>query len=148
MQWESLGFKDNPFNTDPIIQSTITLYTGHQQEVKVCQNVLHERNVLMVIEGARGVGTTSFANFLRFSAQSKKEYFTPSNEIRVGPGWAIETLLAAILANIVREIELAQLNKVIKDDRFQDARALSLRVAETYRSFGIEAEGIGGNYGG
>jgi len=31
MEWESLGFKDNPFNTDPIIQSTIDLYTGQEQ---------------------------------------------------------------------------------------------------------------------
>ncbi len=147
MQWESLGFKDNPFNTDPIIQSTLELYTGHEQDIKVCQNVLHERNVMLVVEGARGVGTTSFANFLRFSAQSKKEYFTPSNEMRVGPGWSIETLLAVIIANIVREIDLVQTNKVAKDKRFQDAKAVTMRIAETFRSFGLDALGFGINYG-
>lgn len=147
MKWESLGFKDNPFNTDPIIQSTIALYTGQQQLIKVCKNVLLERNTLMVVEGARGVGTTSFANFLRFSAQAEKNYLTPSNEIRVGAGWSIEVLLSVIVANIVREIELSQVKSIMQDKRFKSAKALSTHIAETYRSFGIDAFGFGASYG-
>ncbi len=147
MKWESLGFKDNPFNTDPIIQSTIALYTGQKKAINVSQNVLQERNVLMIVEGARGVGTTSFGNFLRFSAQAKKDYFTPGNEIRVGAGWSIEALLSVIVANIVREIELSQIKKLIKDERFQNAKALSARIAKTYRSFGLNALGVGASYG-
>jgi len=147
MKWEALGFKDNPFNTDPIIQSTIALYTGQQQSIKVGKNVLLERNILMVIEGARGVGTTSFANFLRFSAQAEKNYLTPSNEIRVGAGWSIEILLSVIIANIVREIELSQAKSVIQDKRFKNAKALSTHIAETYRSFGVDAFGFGASYG-
>ena len=53
----------------------------------------------MVIEGVRGVGTTSFANYLRFSTQAKKTYFTPRNEIGVQPDWNLETLLAVIISN-------------------------------------------------
>ncbi len=101
----------------------------------------------MVIKGSRGVGTTSFANFLRFSSQSKKEYFTPRNEIRVEPQWGLETLLAVIIANIIREIELFHPEQVTKDVRFQNAKAISSRIAEAYRSFGIEAFGVGMNYG-
>lgn len=147
MKWEALGFKDNPFNTDPIMQSTVALYTGQERTIHVCQNILLEKNVLIIVEGARGVGTTSFANFLRFSAQAESNYFTPSNEIRVGAGWSIETLLGVIIANIVREIELLGKNEIIKDDRYQNSKALSTRIAETYRSFGINAFGIGANYG-
>jgi hypothetical protein len=147
MKWESLGFKDNPFNTNPIVRSTIDLYTGQKKLIKICQNVLSEKNVLMVIEGARGVGTTSFANFLRFSAQSKNNYFTPTNQIRVGAGWSLETLLAVVIANIVREIELSQNKRIIADARFQNAKALSARIAETYRSFGLNLLGYGASYG-
>jgi hypothetical protein len=68
MQWESFGFKENPFGTDPITQTTLELYTGHNKEIKIFKNVLKEKNILAVIEGARGVGTTSFANYLRFLA--------------------------------------------------------------------------------
>lgn len=147
MKWESMGFLDNPFNTDPIIQSTIDLYTGQERLIKVCKNVLLERNVLMIVEGARGVGTTSFANFLRFSAQAQGNYFTPSNEIRVGAGWSIEALLGVIVAHIVREIELSQVKDLLSDQRFQNAKSLSMRIAETYRSFGVNILGVGANYG-
>lgn len=147
MKWESLGFKDNPLSTDPITQDTLILYTGHADEMKTCANVLHERNVNLVIEGARGVGTTSFANYLRFAAQQDQRYLTPSNEIRVEAGWTLETLLSVVIANIVREIEIFHSEKVVKDKRFLNAKALSLTIAETYRSFGVEAFGFGVNYG-
>lgn len=147
MKWESLGFKDNPFNTDPIIQATISLYAGQKRAIEVCQNVLYERNVLLIIEGSRGVGTTSFGNFLRFSAQTRKDYFTPTNEIRIGEKWALETVLSAVIANVVREIELIQIKEIIKDERFKNAKALTVRISDTYRSFGISAAGFGANYG-
>lgn len=147
MNWESLGFKENPFSTDPISQTTLPIYTGHKNEISAGNTILSEKNVLVVIEGTRGIGTTSFANYLRFSAQAKKRYFTPKNEIRVEPNWNLETLLAVIISNIVREIELSLPTKIIKDKRFQDTRALSLRIAEAYRSFGISAFGFGVNYG-
>lgn len=69
MQWESLGFKENPFSTDPITIDTLPLYTGHTAEVAACKDVVSQKDILMIIEGPRGVGTTSFANFLRFSTQ-------------------------------------------------------------------------------
>lgn len=147
MKWESLGFKENPFSTDPISQTTLPIYVGHKAEIKTGDTVLSEKNVLVVIEGARGIGTTSFANYLRFSAQTKELYFTPKNEIRVEPNWNLETLLAVILSNIVREIELSLPPKIVKDQRFQETKALSLRIAEAYRSFGISAFGFGVNYG-
>jgi hypothetical protein len=147
MKWESLGFKENPFSTDPISQVTLPIYVGHKADIKTCDAVLGEKNVLVVIEGARGIGTTSFANYLRFSAQAKELYFTPKNEIRVEPNWNLETLLAVILSNIVREIELSLPSKIVKDKRFQETKDLSLRIAEAYRSFGISAFGFGVNYG-
>lgn len=146
MQWESLGFQANPFSTEPISQNTLAIYTGNENTITTCQNLLKEKNIVLVIEGARGVGTTSFANYLRFSAQQEKYYFTPRNEVRVKPNWSLETLLAVIIANIVREIEIFQPTSIVKDTRFQDAKALSARIAEAYRSFGIEAFGFGMNY--
>ncbi len=147
MQWQSLGFKTDPLSTDPIVRETLTLYTGHQKEAGMCFNVLSNGDQRIVIEGSRGVGTTSFANYIRFSLQQQKQFFTPRNEIKVDAGWQIETLLAVVVANIVREIELFEADKIIKDSRFQNAKALSVRIAETYRSFGVDAFGVGLNYG-
>jgi DNA-binding MarR family transcriptional regulator len=84
---------------------------------------------------------------MRFNSQKIKEYFTPRNEIRVEPNWLLETLLAAVVSNIVRELELTALKQVAKDKRFIEAKALSQRISETYRSFGISALGVGASYG-
>ncbi|NNM59600.1 MAG: hypothetical protein HKM04_07270 [Legionellales bacterium] len=148
MEWQTFGFKDDPLKTSPIIQSTLALFTGHAEEVRVCLNVLKSSNFRIVIEGARGVGTTSFGNFLRFNVETKKDYFTPSAEIKVEQSWRCETLLAAIISNLVREIELLPVNeKMVADKRFQSAKALSSHLAETYRSFGVDAFGFGASYG-
>lgn len=127
MEWESLGFRGNPFDTDPIRQTTLALYVGRDKTVATCGQVLAEKNVLLVVEGARGIGTTSFGNYLRFNSQAKKQYFTPTNEIRVGAGWTIETLLAVVIGNIVRELDIFQFDRVAKNKKFQDAKALTMR---------------------
>lgn len=148
MEWQAFGFKDDPLKTSPITKATLELFTGHSEEIRICANVLTGSNVRIVIEGARGVGTTSFANYLRFSAEAKKVYFTPRTEIKVEQGWRSETLLAAIISNFIREIELLPDNEnLIADKRFQDAKALSSRIAETYRSFGVDAFGFGVTHG-
>ncbi len=148
MEWQAFGFKDDPLKTSPITKSTLALFTGHSEEVRICLSALSGSNIRIVIEGTRGVGTTSFANYLRFSAEAKKIYFTPTTEIKVEQGWRSETLLSAIISHFVREIELRpELEKFISDKRFQSAKSLSSRIAETYRSFGIEAFGFGANFG-
>lgn len=148
MEWQAFGFKDDPLKTSPVTKSTLELFTGHSEEIRICTSVLTSSNVRIVIEGARGVGTTSFANYLRFSAEAKKIYFTPRTEIKVEQGWRSETLLAAIISNFVREIELLPSNEaLVSNKRFQDAKALSSRIAETYRSFGVDAFGFGASYG-
>lgn len=147
MDWQAFGFKEDPLQTTPITKATLELFTGHQKEVEMCQRVLESPNIRLVIEGARGVGTTSFANYLRFQAQAQKLCFTPRIEIKVEQGWRLETLLAAIISNLIREIELSdESENMISDDRFKDAKSLSTRIAETYRSFGVDAFGFGGSY--
>lgn len=143
MEWEALGFSDDPLDTNPIRQKTRELYVGHEEKVRICSNVLAGKNVNLVIEGARGVGTTSFANLMRFNAQEKKNYFTPAKEIRVEAGWTIETLFAAIISNVVRNIELAFEKEIKNDKAFQEAKAISSRIAETYRSFGAQVGAYG-----
>lgn len=148
MEWQAFGFKDDPLKTSPITKSTLELFAGHKEEVRVCMDVLSGGNVRIVVEGARGVGTTSFANYLRFNSEAKNLYFTPRIEIKVEQGWRFETLLAAITSNFVREIELRpEFEKFLADEKFQAAKSLSSRIAETYRSFGIDAFGFGASYG-
>lgn len=148
MDWQTFGFRSSPLETMPIKKSTLELFTGHAKELQICASVLKGSNVRLVIEGARGVGTTSFANYLRFNAELQKGHFTPRTEIKVESGWRCETLLAAIISNFVREIELRpECEKLLDDKRFKSAKALSSLIAETYRSFGVDAFGFGASYG-
>lgn len=143
MDWEALGFTDDPLDTSPIKQKTLNLYVGHDEQVRVCSNVLAGKNVRLIIEGARGVGTTSFANLMRFNAQQKKLYFTPPKEIRVEAGWSIDTLFAAIISNVVRGLEIGFTEQLKNNALFQDAKSVSNRISEVYRSFGAQIGAYG-----
>jgi len=147
MQWESMGFRDEPFKTQPITAYTLELYTGNIDKIKNSQFALHSNNMVMVIEGSRGVGTTSFGNFLRFKAQEERKYFTPTSEIRVEPNWNADTLMAAIIANVASTLELQYFDQVKDQPKFKEAKAMVQRVTETYRSFGASAFSFGANYG-
>lgn len=148
MDWQTFGFIQNPLNTSPVGKSTLKLFTGHENELRICNNVLAGCNARIVIEGTRGVGTTSFGNYLRFNAEAKQLHLTPIDEIKVDASWRCETLLAAIISSVVREIELLEDNdNLINDARFTAAKSLSSRISETYRSFGLDAFGFGANYG-
>ena len=91
----------------------------------------------MVIEGSRGVGTTSFGNFVRFKVEEAKHYFTPISEIGVEPTWNADTLMAAIIANIVSTLELQHLDAVKNKKEFKEGKAIVQRVTEIYHSFGL-----------
>jgi len=147
MQWESLGFKDDPFRTQPITSYTLNLYTGNKEKLSQAEYALNTSNVNMVIEGDRGVGTTSFGNFLRFKAQEEGKYFTPMSEIKIEPYWNADTLLAAIIGSVVRTLELDYPSKVKDNKYFLEAKAIIGRITKTFRSFGLNGFGIGGSYG-
>ena len=147
MQWESMGFKNEPFRTQPITAYTLDLYTGNQEKIKQSQFVLHSNNLVMVIQGAKGVGTTSFGNFLRFNAQKEKKYFTPNSEIRIEPSWNAHTLMGAVIANVVSTLELQYLDKIKNEPSFKEAKATVQRITEMYRSFGSSVFGVGASYG-
>ncbi|MCP3660170.1 MAG: MarR family transcriptional regulator [Bacteroidetes bacterium] len=146
MDWQTLGCNKNPFETDPINLETLKLFVGHKEQIKRCNNLFDESNINIIVEGARGVGTTSFANYLRFKSQIKKNYLTPRCEIRIEQNWTLETLLSAVIINIVRELEMMHPDKIKKNEIFLKAKALSNRMSEAFNSFGISVFGIGGSY--
>lgn len=147
MQWELLGFNEDPFKTQPITAYTLSLYTGNQKKIEQLQFTLNSDNTVVVIEGERGVGTTSFANFVRFSAKKDKKYYTPTAEIKVEPYWNADTLMAAIIGNLVTSMELDFAEKLKKNKAFIEAKSVVSRITETFKSYGISGLGVGGNYG-
>lgn len=146
MDWELLGFKQYPFSVNPISMKTLDLFTGREDEVRICENILSDNNLRLIVEGARGVGTTSFANYLKFSAQNKKLYLSPRVEVSVEANWNLESLLTAVISNIVREMEIID-GGISKCKAFKEAKALSHHLSEAYNAFGVSAFSIGGSYG-
>ena len=147
MDWELLGYKEFPFSVNPISTNTIDLFTGHEKQIEICQNLLKDRNIRLVVEGSRGVGTTSFANYLKFNAQKMNRYLSPRDEVSVEKNWNLESLLTAIISTVIREIELSHHQAVKKNKTFLEAKALAYRISEAYNSFGVTAFSFGGNYG-
>jgi len=147
MEWQLLGYKEYPFSVDPISADTIDLFTGHQKEVSLCENVLLDKNVRLIIEGARGVGTTSIANYLKFSAQKKGLYLAPRDEVSVEKHWNLESLLTAVISTVVRELEIVHGKNVKNNKIFANAKALAYRLSEAYNNFGITAFSFGASYG-
>lgn len=146
MDWEFLGFTHYPFSVNPISMKTLDLFTGHDKEIQICKNLMTDNNLRLVIEGARGVGTTSFANYIKFLAYEKKLYLAPRVEASVEAIWNLESLLTAVISNIVREMEIMD-SKITKNKIFTEAKALSYRLSEAYNNFGISAFSVGGSYG-
>lgn len=147
MEWELLGYKDYPFSVNPISINTLELFTGHSEEIRICQNILSDRNIRLVIEGARGVGTTSFANYLKFAAQKKNQYLAPREEVSVQKNWNLESLLTAVISTVIRELDITHEKEVKKNKIFVEAKSLSYRLSEAYNSYGITAFSVGGSYG-
>lgn len=147
MEWPLLGYSDYPFSVNPISMSTLELFTGHHKEMLIGQNCLSDKNIRLVIEGSRGVGTTSFANYLKFSAQKKNQYFAPRDEVSVQKNWNLESLLTAVISTIIRELETSYPKEIKKNKTFIEAKSLSHRLSEAYNNFGITAFAVGGNYG-
>lgn len=147
MEWELLGYKGYPFSVNPISIDTLGLFTGHEKEVEICQNILADKNIRIVIDGARGVGTTSFANYLKFPSQKKKQYFAPRDEVSVENNWNLESLLTAVISTIVRELELTHGKEISNNKIFLEAKSLSHRISEAYNNFGVTAFSFGANYG-
>ena len=145
MEWPLLGYTQYPFSTNPIAMDTLDLFTGHEEEIRICKNFLCDKNIRIIIEGARGVGTTSFANYLKFSTQKTGRYFSPRAEVSVQKNWNLESLLTAVISNIVQELELTHAKEMKKNKIFLEAKSLSHRLSEAYNNFGISAFSVGGN---
>jgi hypothetical protein len=147
MEWQLLGYKDYPFSIDPISAETINLFIGHHKEVSFCESVLQDKGVRIVIEGSRGVGTTSIANYLKYSVQKNKLYLSPRDEVSIEKHWNLESLLTAVISTIIREMGIAHENAVKNDKIYKEAKALSSRLSEAYNNFGLTAFSFGASYG-
>lgn len=141
------GLKSNPYTTMPINKETLNLFIGREKEKKLCQLALVSKAII-VIEGGRGVGTTSFGNVVRFNLKKKGKNFTPESEISTGPGWNREVFLANVLSNLVWSLEKEE-TKLGRDKRFIEIKRATHQVRETFKNVSVQLNilGTGGGTG-
>ncbi|MBU1487536.1 hypothetical protein KKH56_05765 [bacterium] len=144
INWERWGFKGNPYNQDPIHEFELDLFVGREKELKMCQAGLATENARIVIEGSRGVGTTSLGNYLRYTLLKKKDYWTPIVEIAVGNNWNQDMLMANTIAALCWSLEQRH-PELIKDRKYKEIKMIIQQVQEKYKSYGAQILGFGAN---
>lgn len=139
---EQWGLKDNPYTTTPINADTLAFFVGRIEERKQCLSALLNKSII-VIEGSRGVGTTSLGNFVRFTHQTKNKALTVTNEISVQPGWNIEILLANVLSSVIWSLE-EKVPNIEKDKNFKEIKRITHHVREVFHNIGLQLTPIAG----
>src|SRR6185369_9087553 len=79
--WQSLGFKDSPYNARPLspIKDDIELLVGRDQEAIEFFTALDASpEGVYILSGSPGVGKTSFLNIQQYLLQAKLSPFGPN----------------------------------------------------------------------
>ncbi len=144
--WEKWHLKDNPYSSNPVTESSLDLFVGRSKEITLCGNGLASFNSRIVIEGGRGVGTTSLANYVKYTLAKSGGYLTTDLEISVGRNWNVELLISNVLAAVVSSLEMRK-PKITSLAGFQKIKRAVCVIDEKFKSFGGQLLGFGAEYG-
>jgi len=78
--WESLGFRESPYNTNPlkVKAEDVELLIGREREsLEFCTQLESSRNGILILSGPPGVGKTSFFNVQQHLLESGQSAFGP-----------------------------------------------------------------------
>lgn len=154
--WESLGFRESPFNTNPLVarQEDVDLLVGRSSEsVDLCTQLGTASEGILVISGRPGVGKTSFFNIQQFLLENDQALFGPKilaarTLCPVQPSDDIRKISIRALDSLYRSVnEWCSINKV---DLPQQTKEIGKWIAGTGTSgfsLGINILGFGGSVG-
>jgi len=138
--FEKWDIPDNICDNYPIGLNSLDLFVGHSRQTKFLSDLLSNKSVV-ILEGEIGVGKTSMGNYIR---HSKKDFFSPFQEIPCKPKWDNDTFMGIVLAAIIKEIMRSESSykKLRKhetiqeiNERFSDIKLANLGI--TGAGFGI-----------
>ena len=138
--------KDNPYSQNPIDENSLNLFVGRKKEIEICSNALSTTNSRIVIEGGRGVGTTSLANYVRYTLAKNSNYLTPNLEISVARNWNQALLLSNVLSAVVYAFE-GKHKGISKNRKFNTIKKATQVIEQKYKTAGLQAFGFGGQLG-
>ena len=161
--WERYGFSDNPFDTRALsmspenklsVSKAFIVGESRQSSVTIMNNFLRGRGGgRIVVEGAVGVGKTTFVNYHRYKweYEAGTKLLTPVQEISVQADWGVREFLISILAATAGRLALAMKPKEAqKDDLLNEISALTGVLFKQTKglSGGLSAFGFGANVSG
>jgi hypothetical protein len=111
--WESLGFRESPYNTHPLMakKEDVELLIGRETEaVDLCTNLETADNGILILSGAPGVGKTSFLNVQQYLLENGLAPFGPKilsarKLCPVQPTDSVKILAVRAIDSLLRSIE-------------------------------------------
>jgi len=144
--WGKWHLRDNPYSSNPINENNLELFVGRKKEINLCSNGLSSFNSRIVIEGGRGVGTTSLANYVKYTLAKKGDYLTVDLEISVGRNWNTELLISNVLSAVISALEVRK-PKIVSLRGFKKIKRATFVIDEKFKSIGGQLLGFGAEYG-
>lgn len=154
--WESLGFRESPYNTNPLKPRAedVELLVGRENEaVELCTTLDSAESGILILSGSPGVGKTSFLNVQLYQLENQLAPFGPKvlaarQLCAVQPQDDLKTLAIRALDSLYKSVEQWCLlnRKDIPSETKKIGKWLSGKGASGF-SFGLEIAGFGGNVG-
>lgn len=154
--WESLGFRESPYNTNPLKArpEDLDLLVGRETEAtELCTQLETATNGILVLSGSPGVGKTSFFNVQQFRLENGLAPFGPKllaarQLCPVQPGDELKTLAMRALDSLYRSVDMWCTNNGI--DLPKETKKIGKWITGVGSSgfdIGISILGCGGNFG-
>ena len=151
IDWGQYGLKANPYSTRALTDGGYLAidqaFVGRKAERQsIADSLANDDRLCLVISGNVGVGKTSLANFVKFSARRNvdKPLFSSRREIEASMQLLDkQSFLLEIIATTLREIELVEPDLLKNDKTLGDLKVLiDISKLNSY-SFGLDIMGYG-----
>ena len=154
--WESLGFRESPYNTNPLKarDEDLDLLVGRETEAtELCTQLETATNGILVLSGSPGVGKTSFFNVQQYRLENSLAPFGPKllaarQLCPVQPGDELKTLALRALDSLYRSVDMwcTQNHMDVPKETKKIGKWLAGAGSSGF-DIGISILGCGGNFG-
>lgn len=154
--WESLGFRESPYNTNPLLPriEDLDLLVGRDTEAtELCTQLETAKNGVLILSGSPGVGKTSFFNVQQYRLENGLAPFGPKllaarQLCPVQPADDLRTLALRALDSLYRSVEMwcTQNHRSVPTQTKKIGKWLAGTGASGF-DVGIDIMGFGGSFG-
>lgn len=154
--WESLGFRESPYNTNPLLprREDLDLLVGRDGEAtEFCTQLGTASGGVLILSGTPGVGKTSFFNVQQFRLENDLAPFGPKllaarTLCPVQPTDDLRKLALRIVDSLYRSVEAwCTLNSKAVPKQVKEIGGWLAGTGASGFSLGISILGCGGTFG-